>query len=64
MLPIRFVEPEDMNDAAVGLDLANETNRRARVYAYQLADDLRAKTSVLSKPMMKLSSSSISPPTT
>jgi len=27
LLPITYIEPEDMNAAAVGLDMAHETNR-------------------------------------
>ncbi|SFT16362.1 His Kinase A (phospho-acceptor) domain-containing protein [Sulfitobacter marinus] len=33
MLPITYIEPEDINAAVVGLDVAHETNRRAGVMA-------------------------------
>ena len=33
LLPITYIEPEDINAAVVGLDVAHETNRRAGVLA-------------------------------
>ncbi|SNS68934.1 CHASE domain-containing protein [Antarctobacter heliothermus] len=33
MLPITFIEPEDINAAAIGLDVAHETNRRTGLLA-------------------------------
>ena len=33
LLPITYIEPEDMNQAAIGLDVAHETNRRTALLA-------------------------------